>query len=55
MSIVKDIQLQLDWDLRYFGILRSVEWQFRADVSAQPIGTIFKAEEIQEDSWKWGR
>jgi hypothetical protein len=35
-------------DLRPFGILRSVEWWFVADVSAQPIGPVLKDQEVQE-------
>jgi len=30
------------WDLRCFGIVRSVEWYFVTDVSGQTIGPIFK-------------
>jgi hypothetical protein len=37
-------------DLRSSGILRSVKWQFCADVSGQPIGSIFKGQEVQEES-----
>jgi len=34
------------WNLRYFGILRSVERWFLADVSGQPIGPIFKGQAL---------
>ena len=51
------------WDLRSSGILRSVEWQFCTDVSRQPIGPIFKGQDVQEESfilgllqpWSWNR
>ena len=36
-------------ELRYFGILRSVELQFRSDVSGQPVGPIFKGQAVQDD------
>ena len=36
-------------DLYAFGSLRSVEWQFRTDVSKQFIGLIFKDKAVQED------
>jgi hypothetical protein len=32
--------------MRSSGVLRSVEWQFRVDVSVQPIGPIFKDQSI---------
>jgi hypothetical protein len=35
------------WDLCSSGILRNVEWQFCSDVSGQPIGPIFKRQEVQ--------
>jgi hypothetical protein len=34
------------WDLRSSGILRSVEWEFCTEVSRQPIGPIFKGQEV---------
>ena len=34
-------------DLRSSGILRSVEWYFCTDVSGQPIGPIFKGQQVQ--------
>ena len=34
------------WDLHSFGILRSVDWWFRIDVSVQPIGSIFKGQVV---------
>jgi hypothetical protein len=38
------------WDPRFFGILRSVKWQFFTDVvSGQRIGPIIKGQEVQED------
>ena len=39
----------MNWVLRSSGILRSAEWQFRTDVSGQPIGSVFKSQEVQED------
>jgi len=30
------------WKLRSFWVLRSVEWEFRTDVSGQPIGPTVK-------------
>ena len=30
-----------------FGILRTVEWQSFTDVSAQPIGSVFKGQEVK--------
>ena len=36
-------------NLRCFGILRSLKWQFLTDVSGQPIGPIFKFQAVQED------
>jgi hypothetical protein len=35
-------------ELRSFGILRSVELQFRSDVSG-PLGPIFKGQAVQDD------
>jgi hypothetical protein len=35
-------------DLLSSGILRSAEWKFRTDFSGQPIGPIFKSQEVQE-------
>jgi hypothetical protein len=32
------------WDLRSSVLLRSVQWSFLADISGQPIGTIFKGQ-----------
>jgi hypothetical protein len=37
-------------DLRSFGILRSVEWYFRTDVSIQYIGAIFRGQAVQEQN-----
>jgi hypothetical protein len=37
------------WDLRSSGILRSVEWWSFTDVSGQPVGIIFKCQEVQEE------
>jgi hypothetical protein len=36
-------------DSRYSGVIRSVEWQFFANVSGQLIGPIFKGQEVQEE------
>jgi hypothetical protein len=33
------------WDLLCSGILRSLRWRFHTDVSGQPIGPVFKAED----------
>jgi len=38
------------WDLRCFGILRSVEWGYHTDVSGQSICVIFKVQVVQEDA-----
>ena len=38
------------WDLCSAGILCSVEWQFLFNVSGQPIGPIFKHQEIQKEN-----
>ena len=35
------------WDLRFYGILRSVEWWSFTDVSGQRVGPIFKGQEVQ--------
>ena len=35
--------------MRSSGLLRSVEWQFLADVSGQPIGPIFKIKKSKMD------
>jgi hypothetical protein len=43
----------LFWDLRSPGILRSVEWWFRTNVSGQPICPISKGQEIQEEFEFW--
>jgi hypothetical protein len=43
------LPLRCQWELGSFGILRSVEWPFRADVSGQPVGTIFKGQAVQDD------
>jgi hypothetical protein len=40
--------------MRYFGILRSAEWLFLADVSGQLIGPIFKGHKSQKNSWTNG-
>jgi hypothetical protein len=34
------------WDLSCFGILRSLEWYCRTDVSGQPVGPIFKGQTV---------
>jgi hypothetical protein len=34
--------------MRCTRIFRSVEWKFCTDVSRQPIGPIFKGEEVQD-------
>jgi hypothetical protein len=39
-------QMTSSWDLRSAGILRSVWWQFLADVSGQPVSSIFKGQEV---------
>jgi hypothetical protein len=41
----------LFWELRSPGILRSVEWQFRTDVSGQPVGPIFKGQAVKEECY----
>jgi hypothetical protein len=35
-------------DLRSFGTLRNVEWQFRTDVSGHPICPIFKGQAVKD-------
>jgi hypothetical protein len=35
-------------DLRSFGVLRSVEWFFRTDVSGQSVGPIVKGQAVHE-------
>jgi len=62
---IKDMFDEADrsWNLRSFGILRSVEWYFLTDVSGQPIGPIFKSQIVQSlfkqskawtaYSWRW--
>lgn len=32
------------WEPRCFGIVHSVEWQFRSDISGQPMGPLFKGQ-----------
>jgi len=36
-------------ELRSSGTLRSIDWQSVADVSAQPIGSMFKGQVVQEE------
>jgi len=36
-----------NYSLLSSAVLRNVEWKFLTDVSAQPIGLVFKAQEIQ--------
>ena len=45
---MRDLKFQprLKWDLRSFGILRRVEWQFVTDVSGQPIGPLKIVERV---------
>ena len=38
-----------EWRLRSLGILRIVGWQFRSDVSGQPIGPLSKGQAVQEE------
>jgi hypothetical protein len=47
---MRDFRLPL-WYKRekhFFGILCSAEWQFRADVSEQPIRPVFKGRAVQD-------
>jgi len=44
---------QCKWDMRCFGILRSVEWQFITDVSGQPIGVIFNGHPVLGMLYQW--
>jgi hypothetical protein len=48
---IRDFRLspRCRWDLRSSGILRSDEFYFCTDVSGQPIGPVFKGQEVQED------
>jgi hypothetical protein len=41
----------VSWVRRSSGALHSVQRAFLTDLSVQPIGSIFKGWEIQEDSW----
>jgi len=47
---VSDFRLPLrcEWDLRSFGILSSVEWQFLTDVLGQPLESILKGQVLQD-------
>jgi hypothetical protein len=38
-----------NWDLRSSGMLRSTDWYLVTDVSGQPIGAIFKGQEVQDE------
>jgi len=49
MCVTVRLPRRCKWDLRSFGILHSVEWQFATDVSGQPIGPIFKGQAVQEE------
>jgi hypothetical protein len=46
------LPLRCGCDLRSSGILRTVEWWFCTDVSWQPIGPIFKGQEVLHH-WRW--
>jgi hypothetical protein len=48
---MRDLKLQprFKGDLRSFGLLRSIEWQFRTDVSGQPLNPFFKCKSLQKD------
>jgi hypothetical protein len=41
-AISAEVKNGWSWDLRSSGIVRSVEWQYFADISGQRIGPIFK-------------
>ena len=49
ISIIRDFRLpsRCRCDLRSSGLLPSVEWYFRPDVSGQHMGPIFKCQEAQ--------
>ena len=47
------IPTRCKWDLRSFGTLRNVEWQFRTDVSGQPICPIFKGQSVKDCLIDW--
>ena len=40
------MQMKRRWVLRSSGMLRSVDWQFRADASGQPIGPFLEVQEV---------
>jgi len=48
MRALRDYMLlpQSRVDVHSSGILRSAEWQFRTDVSVQPLGSIFKGQVV---------
>jgi hypothetical protein len=50
-KILRDFRLpqRCKCDLHSSGVLRSVKWQFFTDVTGQPIGPIFKGQEVPEE------
>jgi hypothetical protein len=44
-----DLDFYFFWHRRCSGILLSVEWKFRTDVSGQPIGSIVQDRGVQEE------
>jgi len=44
-AVDKNREIIMIRDLRSSGFLRSEYWQFRTDVSGQPVGSIFKVQE----------